>query len=147
MKVILKQRVEKIGDAWDMVNVKDGYARNFLLPQGLALEATKGNLNIRQELMASRSASAQKEKSAAQDLAKKITHASFTLAVEANVDDKLYGSVDANEVAKLLESEGYAVEKKRILLDEPIKSLGVYDIPVKLHSEVSTKIKVWIVKK
>ncbi len=147
MKVILKQRIEKIGDAWDMVNVKDGFARNFLFPQDLAFEATKKNLNLRQELMASLSASAQKEKSSAQALAKKIADASFTLAAEANIDDKLYGSVDENEVAKLLASEGYTVEKKNILLNEPIKVLGVYEIPIKLHPEVSTKIKVWIVKK
>lgn len=147
MKVILKQKVEKIGDAWDTVNVKDGFARNFLFPRGLAFEANKENLKIKQELMASKSALEEKEKSRAQELAKTLASASFTLTCEANVDDKLYGSADALEIAKLLASEGYSVDKKNILLDEPIKSLGVYEIPIKLHSEVSAKIKVWVVKK
>lgn len=147
MKVILKQRIEKVGKAWDLVNVKDGFARNFLFPKDLALEATKSNLTLRQSRMALKEAELLKEKANAQDLAKKLQNASFTLPAEANVDDKLYGSVDREEIVKLLDEEGYAIEKKNILLDEPIKSLGVYEIAIHIHPEVSTKIKLWIVKK
>ena len=147
MKVILKQRVEHIGNAWDTVNVKDGYARNYLFPLGLAFEATKGNLKITRDLANSKAALHEKEKADAQGLAEKLQNASFTLSCEANADDKLYGSVDSLEVSKLLTSEGYSIDKKNILLDEPIKSLGVYEIPLKLHPEVVSKIKVWVVKK
>src|SRR3989338_5517474 len=147
MKVILKQRVEHIGNAWDTVSVKDGFARNYLFPLVLAFEATKGNLKITQDLANSKAAVQEKEKTDAQGLAKKLQNASFTLSCEANVDDKLYGSVDSLEVSKLLVSEGYTIDKKNVLLDEPIKSLGVYEIPLKLHPEVVSKIKVWVVKK
>lgn len=147
MKVILKQKVEKLGDVWDTVKVKDGYARNFLFPMGLALEATKASLKIREDFRASKAALQEKDKFQAQELAKKLQNASFTLAMEATAEDKLYGSADAEELVKFLKSEGYAIDKKNILLDQPIKSLGVYTVDLKLHPEVSAKIKVWIVKK
>ena len=147
MKVILKQKVEKLGDAWDALNVKDGYARNFLFPRGLALEATKANFKIKEDFKTSKLASQGKEKLQAEVLAKKLEQASFTLSMEATAEDKLYGSVDAEELAKFLESEGYTVDKKNVLLEEPIKSLGVYTVDLKLHPEVSAKIKLWIVKK
>lgn len=147
MKVILKQKVEKLGDAWDTVKVKDGYARNFLFPMGLALEATKASLKIREDFRASKAALQEKDKFQAQELAKKLQNASFTLAMEATPEDKLYGSADAEELVKFLKSEGYAIDKKNILLDEPIRSLGVYNIDIRLHPEVTAKIKVWIVKK
>jgi large subunit ribosomal protein L9 len=147
MKVILKQKVENLGDAWDAVNVKDGYARNFLFPGGLALEATKANLKIREAFKTSRLALQGKEKLQAEVLAEKLQQASFTLTMEATAEDKLYGSVDAEELAKFLKSEGYTIEEKNILLDQPIKSLGVYTVDLKLHPEVTAKIKVWIVKK
>ena len=147
MKVILKQKVEKLGDAWDTVNVKDGYARNFLFPMGLALEATKASLKMREDSLAKKASLQEKDRSQAQELAKKLQNASFTLAMEATLEDKLYGSVDAEELVKFLKSEGYDIDKKDILLDEPIRSLGVYNIDIKLHPEVTAKIKVWIVKK
>jgi len=147
MKVILKQKVEKLGNAWDTVKVKDGYARNFLFPMGLALEATKASLKIREDFRASQAALEEKDKFQAQELAKKLQNASFTLAMEATAEDKLYGSADAEELGKFLKGEGYSIDKKDILLDEPIRSLGVYNIEIRLHPEVSAKIKVWIVKK
>lgn len=147
MKVILRQKVEKLGEAWDTVKVKDGYARNFLFPQGLALEATRESLKIREDFRAKKAALQEKDKFQAQELAKKLQNASFTLAMEATAEDRLYGSADAEELAKFLKSEGYALEKKNILLDEPIRSLGVYNIDIRLHPEVTAKIKVWIVKK
>lgn len=147
MKVILKQKVEKLGEAWDTVKVKDGYARNFLFPQGLALEATRESLKIREDFRASKAALQEKDKFQAQELAKKLQNASFTLAMEATAEDKLYGSADVEELVKFLKGEGYAIDKKNILLDQPIRSLGVYNIDIRLHPEVTAKIKVWIVKK
>jgi large subunit ribosomal protein L9 len=147
MRVILKERVEKLGEPYDTVNVKDGFARNFLFPRGLAMEATKGNLARIEEIKRSRRALQEREKNLAQELAKKLENVSFTLTLEANVDDRLYGSVDTSVLAEFLSGEGYQIDKKNIILDEPIKSLGIYQVDVKLHPEVMAKIKVWIVKK
>lgn len=147
MKVILKQDVEKLGKAWDVVNIKDGYARNFLFPRGLILAVTKENLKLKEKLEASKAVLEEKNKKEAQDLAKKLQSESFTLTLEATAEDKLYGSIDAQELEKLLKSEGYDVDKKNILLAEPIKSLGAYNVDLKLHPEVTAKIKVWVVRK
>ncbi|MEK6564316.1 MAG: 50S ribosomal protein L9 [Candidatus Omnitrophota bacterium] len=147
MKVILKQDVEKLGKAWDVVNIKDGYARNFLFPQGLVLAVTKENLKLKEKLEASKAVSEEKNKKEAQALAKKLLAESFTLTREATAEDKLYGTIDAQEIEKLLKSEDYDIDKKNIILAEPIKSLGVYSMDLKLHPEVTATIKVWIVKK
>jgi len=147
MKVILKQDVEKLGKAWDVVNIKDGYARNFLFPEGLILAVTKENLKLKGKLEASKAVLEEKNKKEAQDLANKLLAESFTFTREATAEDKLYGSIDAHELEKLLKSEGYDIDKKNILLAEPIKSLGVYSLDLKLHPEVTAKIKVWIVRK
>lgn len=147
MKVILKERVEKLGQSWDIVNVKDGFARNFLLPRGLAMKATQGNLKLVDEMKRSKSALKEKDKQEAIKLAEKLQNASFTLALEANADDRLYAGIDGRAFAQFLTDEGYPIDKKTVLLDEPIKSLGVYQVDIKLHPEVTAKIKIWIVKK
>ena len=147
MKVILKQDVEKLGKAWDVVNIKDGYARNFLFPRGLILAVTKENLKLKEKLEASKAVLEEKNKKEAQALAKKLLTESFTLTREATAEDKLYGSIDAQEIEKLLKSEDYDIDKKNILLTEPIKSLGAYTVDLKLHPEVTATIKVWVVKK
>ena len=147
MKIILKQRVEKLGQTGDLVNVKDGFARNFLFPRNLALAASAANLKVVEMLKASKSAQEEKEKQKALELAQKLEKASFTLSVEATADDKLYGGIDVSEIAALLKNEGCDTDKKNVLLDEPIKSLGVFPVEVKLHPQVSAKIKVWIVRK
>ena len=147
MKVILKQRVDKLGQTGDLVNVKDGFARNFLLPHGLALEANKANMNAVNAIKAANSALEEKLKQEFQELAKKLGKASWTLSVEATDEDKLYGSVDSLTIARLLKDEGYEVDKNNIILAEPIKSLGAYEVELKLHPQVSAKIKVWVVKK
>lgn len=148
MKVILKQRVDKIGQTGEVVNVKDGFARNFLLPNGLALEANKANMNAVSALKASMAALEEKQKQEFQELANKLGKASFTLSAEANEEDKLYGSVDSLTIARLLKDEGYEVDKNNIIImAEAIKSLGAYEVELKLHPQVTAKIKVWIVKK
>lgn len=147
MKVILKQDVEKLGKAWDVVNIKDGYARNFLFPRGLILAVTKENLKLKEKLEASKAVLEEKNKKEAQALAKKLLAESFTLTREATAEDKLYGTIDAQEIEKLLKSGDYDIDKKNILLTEPIKSLGAYSVDLKLHPEVTATIKVWVVKK
>jgi len=146
MKIILKKNVENIGNAGDIVTVKDGYARNFLIPKDLAVEATRSNLKIAEELKKN----VDRKKTAAVDkarrMAEKLKNISLTTSVAAGEDDKIFGSVTSQTIADLLAEKGFEVDKRHINLSEPIKALGVYDIPVKLHSEVTAQIKLWVVK-
>ncbi len=135
-----------LGDRGETVKVKPGYARNFLFPGKMAVLANETNKRVfaeeekvlhRRDIVDMRSA---KEKSA------KLSNVSCTITVKVGEDDKLYGSVSSADVAKELANQGFEVDKKKILLDEPIKKVGVYTIDVKLHREVSVPIKVWVVK-
>lgn len=147
MKIILKQRIANLGGAGDIVSVKDGYARNFLFPQMLALEATRSNLKAAEAIKVSSEALQEKKKQAAMELAKRLQADSFTLNCQATEDDKLYGSIDGLEISRLLKEQGYDIDKSDISLAEPIKALGVYNADIKLHPQVNAAIKVWIVKK
>lgn len=147
MEVILRKNLDKLGQMGDVIKVKDGFARNFLIPKGLAFNATKANLKVIDAIKNSKVALLERQKVQAQELASKLESASFTLAVEANDEDGLYGSIDSAELASFLEGEGYKIDKKNLLLDEPIKSLGIYYANIKLHPEVDTKIKIWVVRK
>lgn len=146
MDVILRQDVDKLGKSGELVTVKDGYARNFLLPRGLAYEATAGN---RRKLEAERSARGKKsdaEVAEARGVATKLEAVSVTFTMKAGEGDKLFGSVTASDVAERLAAEGFAVDKKQIELPEPIKALGVYKVPVRLHHVVKPEVRVWVVK-
>lgn len=146
MKILLKTDFEALGKRGDIVTVKDGYARNFLFPKGIAVPATPGNMKAfeqEQKLMARRE---QKAKQEAERLAKELEKISVTAAVPVGEEDRVFGSVTSQTIADLLAEKGYSIDKRKILLDEPIKALGVYDIPVKLHPEVEVKIRVWVVK-
>ncbi len=146
MKVILRKDLDKIGKCGETVSVKDGFARNFLLPKGLALAAT-GDSMKQIELEKRKTEHNKKiEKNKAQGLAEKLQGISFTISSEAQ-DDNLYGSVTSADIFEALKEEGTEIEKQNILLEEPIKKLGIYEVEVKLHPEVSTKIKIWVVKK
>lgn len=146
MKIILKANVENVGVSGDVVNVKDGYARNFLIPKGLATEATRSNIKMAEELKKNE----ERKKTAAVDkarrLAEKLKNLSLTTSVAAGEDDKIFGSVTSQTIADLLAEKGYNVDKRHIILNEPIKALGVYDIPVKLHTDVTAEVKLWVVK-
>ncbi|MCD6234405.1 MAG: 50S ribosomal protein L9 [Candidatus Marinimicrobia bacterium] len=146
MKIILKENVENVGVAGDVVTVKDGYARNFLIPKGLAVQATRSNMKIAKELKKIE----ERKKTAAVDkarrLAEKLKNISLTTSVAAGEDDKIFGSVTSQTIAELLAEKGYDVDKRHIVLNEPIKALGVYDIPIKLHSDVTAEVKLWVVK-
>ncbi|MFA5388715.1 MAG: 50S ribosomal protein L9 [Candidatus Omnitrophota bacterium] len=147
MKVILTEDVKDIGSIGDILDVKDGFARNFLFPKNLAKEAVDANLKIVESLKKKKLAAQVKEKKEAEEMKEKVSAFSCTIAVEAGDDDKLFGSVTAQDVSKAFELEGLMIDKRKIILEEPIKKLGVYNISVKLHPEVTAEVKVWVVKK
>jgi large subunit ribosomal protein L9 len=147
VKVILTQTVEKLGKMGEVVDVKDGYARNFLFPKNFAKEATTGNMKGLEGLKKKQAAIEAKKLAEAQAAADKISAISLTIAAEAGEEDKLFGSVTSEMVATALEAEGVKVDKKDIVLDETIKKLGSYQITVKVIPEVKATLKVLIVKK
>lgn len=146
MKILLKKDFDVLGKQGDIITVKEGYARNFLFPKGIAVPATPGNLKAfeqEQKLMARRE---QKAKQEAERIAKELEKVSVAAVVPVGEEDRVFGSVTSQTIADLLAEKGYSIDKRKILLDEPIKALGVYDVPVKLHPEVEVKIRVWVVK-
>jgi len=146
VEVILRQAVEKLGNPGDVVSVSNGFARNFLLPRGVAYEATEGNKKrIAQEKARLEAAESQRRESA-QGYAKRLEEVSITFAARVGDEGKLFGSVTSGDIAQQLEAQGYHVEKRQIDLHEPIKSLGVYRVPIKLHADVKPEIKVWVIK-
>ncbi len=147
MEVILKQDIVSLGKANTVVKVKDGFARNFLIPNGLAVPLNPANLKKLEAEKQKKSLQAQKVKKEAEALKEKFASVSSTIRVLAQEDEKLYGGISAQDLAAALKEEGLGIDKNQILLDEPIKSLGIYEVPLKLHPEISAKIKVWIVKK
>jgi len=147
MKIILKENIEKLGDKNEIVDVKDGYARNYLFPKNLALKATKSNVNVIKELDRVKE---KKEKSViktAQKLADKLKNISITVSTEAGEDEKIFGSVTTQQVAELLDEKGFKIDKHQIIIETPIKNLGVFNIPIKIHKEITAEVKLWVVKK
>jgi len=142
MEVILREDVEKLGSRGQVVKVADGYARNFLLPRRLAVPATEANRKIvEQERQAALRREA-KEKAAAEELAKMLSGLVLSTTQKAGEADQLFGSVTAKDIAELLENQGYQIDRKKILLDHPIKTLGEHKVTLKLHREVSVEITV-----
>jgi large subunit ribosomal protein L9 len=146
VKVILKEDVEHLGKIGDMVAVAEGSGRNYLLPRGLAIEASTRNVKILEHQKKIIKAKMQKQKSDSEDLAKQLSSVSLTVAKKAGEDDKLFGSVTSRDIEDALKAEGFPMDRRRIVLEEPIKRLGVYSIPIKVHSEVTAEVKVWVVK-
>lgn len=147
MEVILKENVPGIGTAGSKINVKDGYARNFLFPRNLAVRVTEQNLKTFEQEQKSRALKLAKEKKGAEQLKEKLAQLSLTIPVLTQEKDKLYGSIGAVEIHKALQDDGIEIDKNTLELAEPIKALGIYEVPVKLHPEVTATLKVWIVKK
>lgn len=147
MEVILNQDIDKLGKAGTIVKVKDGFARNFLIPNNLAVVLTPANLKKLEQAKETKFAQQQQVKKKYEELREKLAGISLTLPVLTGEEDKLFGSVTRQDIAAALKEEGFEIDKDAIILDEPIKSLGIYELPVKLHPEVLAKIKVWIVKK
>lgn len=146
MQVILKKHVDKLGSEGDMVVVADGYARNYLIPKNLAMEATEKAYRVLDHEKRVAVDRATKEKKIAEKLASEISNISCTIRMQAGENDRLFGSVTALDIAAALEEQGIEIDRRRIILDEPIKELGVFTVLVKIHPEVTTDIKVWVVK-
>lgn len=147
MEVILTKDVNKIGRAGTVVKVKDGFARNFLMPKGLATGVTPGNLKKLEQDKQKILLESEKKKVNANDLKVRLDSFSLTISVLAQEDGNLYGGIAAADISDALKNEGIEVDKGCITLDNPIKALGIYEVPLTLHPEVKSKLKVWIVKK
>lgn len=147
MDVILSKTIDKLGLEGDVVNVKDGFARNYLLPRKLAFRATADNLRRIEKQAKEREAKLQKELKTAQALAAEIEKISCTVAAEANEEEKLYGSVTEAEIASAIEVEGFTVDKKQIELEKPIEEVGIFEIGVRIHPQVTAKVRLWVTKK
>jgi large subunit ribosomal protein L9 len=146
MEIILRQGVENLGKPGDVVKVKSGYARNYLLPHGLAYEATPGNLKRIQQERDRLDAAENERRGAASSIAEKLEQVSLTFSARVGDDGKLFGSVTSNDIAAQLEAQGFHVEKRQIDLHEPIKALGVYRVPIRLHADVKPEVRVWVIK-
>jgi large subunit ribosomal protein L9 len=146
MEVILRQAVESLGKPGDVVKVSNGYARNYLLPHGVAFEATPGNLKRIQQERDRLEAAENERRGAAQGLAEKLEQVQLTFSARVGDEGKLFGSVTSADVAQQLEAQGFHIEKRQIDLHEPIKALGVYRIPIRLHADVKPEIRVWVIK-
>lgn len=146
MKVILKQDFETLGTVGEIVEVKPGYARNYLIPKGIALKAEQKNIQILEAERRQLELKLTKDKKSAEKLAEKLNEVSCTATVTVGEEDKVFGSVTSQIITDLLKEKGFDIDRKKISLDEPIKALGIYTIPIKLHAEVEAKIKLWVVK-
>ena len=146
MELILREDVQGLGTRGDVVNVAAGYARNFLLPRGLAVLATDTQKRVLEKETKLRELRDEKMKSNLSAIAEKMSDISTTIVVQAGEEDKLYGSVTAHDIAEAIKNQGFEVDQKQVMLDEPIKKLGIYTVPVKLHREIEVSVKVWVVK-
>lgn len=146
MKVILREDVERVGKVGNLVEVADGYARNFLIPKRLAAEATEKNVRALEHERRLIADKGKKDKKEALEQAKKIGEAAVTIPVKVGEEDRLFGSVTAKDIAEALLREGIQIDKKKIQLESPLKELGQFDIPVKLHHDTVANLKVSIVK-
>ena len=146
MEIILRQGVENLGGPGDVVKVKSGYARNYLLPHGLAYEATPGNLKRIQQERDRLDAAENERRGAAQTQAERLEQVSLTFSARVGEEGKLFGSVTTADIAQQLEAQGFHIEKRQIDLHEPIKALGVYRVPIRLHADVKPEVRVWVIK-
>ncbi len=146
MKVILRQDYEKLGKAGDIVTVKRGFGMNYLIPKKVAYPAEPNYIRMVKEEQNQKLVQVNKQKKQAELLAKKMEAVSVTLAVSVGEGDKMFGSVTNQDIADALAKQGYEIDRKKIVLEEPIKALGIYSVPIKLHPDVEVKIKVWVVK-
>jgi large subunit ribosomal protein L9 len=146
MKIILKKDHPNLGNIGDVLSVKNGFARNFLIPQGIAVLATPKNVRILEEEQKMSARRGHKDKRQAELVAQELEKISITATVAVGDEDRVFGSVTSQTIAELLLKKGYEIDKRKIILDEPIKALGVYTVPIKLHSEIEAKIRVWVVK-
>ena len=146
MKVILRKNFDQLGKVGDTVSVKDGYARNFLIPRQVAYQATKGNIIALEEEKKQIQKKEAKELDAAQTMAANIEKVSVTIPVTVGEEDKIFGTVTTQMIADSLKEKGFDIDKRKIEITEPIKSLGIYSVTVKVHPSVTATVKTWVVR-
>ena len=144
MEVILKEDVNKLGHRGDVVKVADGYGRNYLLPEKLAIEATANNKAVIEQMKNSSVRKLAKEKVVAEDLSKTLESVELVFERKVGENDHIFGSVTSSDIAQQLEQKGYTIDRRKISLEEPLKSLGEFHVPIKLHREVTTHLKVTV---
>ncbi|MEW6162230.1 MAG: 50S ribosomal protein L9 [Nitrospirota bacterium] len=145
-KVILKEDVKKVGKMGQIVNVADGYARNYLIPKGLATEANTKNIRSLEHEKRILQEKARRLKNSAQDLANRILTMTLSIKAKAGEEGKLFGSVTTMDIAGALQNEGIEIDKKKISLEEPIKRLGSYSVNIKLHPEISVQLNIQVIQ-
>jgi len=146
MKVILRQDHSQLGKIGEVVEVKDGYARNYLIPRNIAYEATPSNLRMLEEEKKQHSRRLDKERISSEALSQRLAGTSLTIKMKVGEEDKLFGSVTSQMIAEALDEKGISLDKRWIDLEEPIKALGIYDVNVKLPGSVNGVVKVWVVR-
>lgn len=146
MKILLKQDYANLGSSGEVVDVKSGYARNYLIPNRIAMPLTKGNLKVFKEEQKRAEMQVKREQFESEDLAKKLEKVSITATVTVGEDDRIFGTVTNQNISDLLKDKGFEIDKKIISIDEPVKALGIYPVTINLHKNVETKIKLWVVK-
>lgn len=146
MKVILQQDVPTLGKVGDVVRVRDGYGRNFLVPRGLATLADERNLGRLKHQQRMASAKAARLMAAARELAERLGNSAVSIRVQAGEDGKLFGAVTNRDIAEALASDGFQIDRKQIVLDEPLRHIGVFTVPVKLARDVQAAVKVYVIQ-
>ncbi|MCD6336000.1 MAG: 50S ribosomal protein L9 [Candidatus Latescibacterota bacterium] len=146
MKVILRKDIASLGKAEEIVQVADGYARNYLIPKGLAWTATSRNMAAYEQEKRQKALRNNKSKRDAQGLAEELERISLTATVSVGDEDRMFGSVTSQTIANLLGEKGYDIDRRKILLDDSIRALGIYNVPVRLLPDVEAKVKLWVVK-
>ena len=146
MKVILRKNFESLGNIGDVVDVKEGYARNFLIPRRIAYTAMAGNLKALEDEKKSLARKNEKELQVAEKVAAELEKVSVTIPVQVGEEDKIFGSVTTQMIADALHEKSFEIDKRKIEIPEQIKTLGIYNVNVKLHHNVSASIKVWVVR-
>jgi large subunit ribosomal protein L9 len=144
MEVILKEDVNKLGHRGDVVKVADGYGRNYLLPEKLAIEATAANKAVIEQMKASAVRKSAKEKTEAEQLATQLSAVELVFERKVGESEHLFGSVTSGDIAHQLEEKGFTIDRRKISLEEPLRTLGEYHVPVKLHREVTSHVKVTV---
>jgi len=146
MKIILRETYQTLGEAGSIVNVTDGYARNFLIPKRIAMKYTRSSLRILEEEKKIEETRKNKEMKAAEQLGNVLRKVSLTASVKVGEEDRVFGTVTSQDIVNLLKEKGFDIDKKKILLEDPIKALGIYTIKIKVHPQVETSVKLWVVK-
>jgi large subunit ribosomal protein L9 len=146
MKVILREDVDHVGKMGDLVTVKDGYARNYLLPRDMAAPATERNVRALEHQKRLIETKRKKERAAAEELVKRLASIPLTFPMQAGEDDKLFGSVTSKDIADALAAKEFVVDRRKIVLDKPIKALGTFAVPIKFSSDIAGEVSVSVVK-